>query len=276
MSGDYSEVSSQSWFSRIMEAIKGVLIGVLLVLISFPLLAWNEYRAVTTAKSLEEGSKALVTVEPDKVVKDNEGKFVHMTGLATTTETLKDEDFGVSAANAIHLNRKVEMYQWQENKKTEKKKKLGGGEETVTTYTYTKVWSEKPINSSLFNEKGKEAKEKEIGPEKTGQPDEMPYESKSWTATKVTLGAFTLPPTLVLDKIKKLEEAAANHFVGQAPRRLQGRRHGGVQGENPRFSHHRRHESLLQRNQAGGGERLRPVQVGDTLVTRTKRRPAIR
>jgi len=112
MSGDFTEVSSTSWFSRIMESIKGVLIGGLLLLVSFPLLAWNEYNAVNTAQSLAEGGKALVTVPTDKVDQANEGKFVHFSGKATTDNTLKDEEFGVSSPKTIRLKRQVEMYQW--------------------------------------------------------------------------------------------------------------------------------------------------------------------
>jgi hypothetical protein len=197
MSGDYSETSSTSWFSRLGQSIKSVLLGFVLFLVSFPLLAWNEYNSVTTAQALEEGGKSLVTVDAGKVDKDNEGKFVHLSGEATTKETLKDETFGTSAPQAIHLFRTVEMYQWKENKKEEKKKKLGGGEEKTTTYTYTQVWSEEPIDSSAFNANGKEAKEKESGKKVVNPP--MPYKSETFTAKKVTLGAFTLPEALVAE-----------------------------------------------------------------------------
>ena len=43
MSNDsFTEVTGQSWFSRLTGAITGVLIGIVLFLISFPLLWWNE------------------------------------------------------------------------------------------------------------------------------------------------------------------------------------------------------------------------------------------
>src|SRR5262245_2410096 len=201
MSDDsYSEVSSQGWFSRIVESIKSVAVGLLLFVLSFPTLFCNEGRAVTTAKSLTEGAGAVVSVSADRVDPGNEGKLVHMTGNATTTETLVDPDFGVSV-NAIKLERHAEMYQWEEEKKSEKKKKLGGGEETVTTYDYRKTWSPRLIDSSSFKK-----------PEGHSNPGTMPVESQNWTASKVTLGAFTMSEDLVgrLDKKEdhKVDEKA--------------------------------------------------------------------
>src|SRR5207245_2956185 len=50
----------------------------------------------------------------------------------------------------LRLSRSVEMYQWKEQTKSETTKKLGGGEETVTTYSYSKVWDDSQIDSSDF------------------------------------------------------------------------------------------------------------------------------
>src|SRR4051812_752026 len=52
----FTEHSSQSWGSRLLESIKSVLIGLVLFVVAFPLLFWNEGRAVHTAKCLAEGS----------------------------------------------------------------------------------------------------------------------------------------------------------------------------------------------------------------------------
>lgn len=203
MSDDsFSEVSSEGWFSRIWESIKSVAVGLLLFVVSFPVLFCNEGRAVTTAKSLTEGAGAVVSISADRVDPGNEGKLVHMTGDATTSETLVDPDFGVSA-NAIKLERRAEMYQWQEEKKSEKKKELGGSEKTVTTYDYRKDWAPKLIDSSDFKK-----------PEGHANPSTMPVEGQTWTASKVTLGGFTLSEGLVgmlnqKDDLKVDEKAVA-------------------------------------------------------------------
>ena len=135
MSSDsYTEVTSQSWFSRLGNAFKGIVVGIIMVVIAFPLLFWNEGRAVKRYKTLKEGGGAVISVAADKVDAANQGKLVHMTGMATTEENLVDTSFGVSS-QAIKLKRYVEMYQWQEESKSKEKKKLGGGTETVTGQT---------------------------------------------------------------------------------------------------------------------------------------------
>src|SRR5471030_367255 len=84
----FSETSSQGWLARLGGAIKGILIGLVMVIAAFPLLFWNEGRAVRTAKSLDEGSGAVVTTPSDKVDAAKEGQLVHTTGRAKTAETI--------------------------------------------------------------------------------------------------------------------------------------------------------------------------------------------
>ena len=185
MADTFTETTSESWFSRIIGSIKSVLFGLALFVISFPVLFWNEGRAVRTAKSLEEGAGVVVSIPATAVGAGNEGKLVHLSGEATTTDTLADDAFGVKVT-AIKLERNVEMFQWEEESRSEKKKKLGGGEETVTTYEYKKTWSSHRIDSSDFKK-----------PEGHENPSSFPLEAKSLVAGKVTLGAFTLSEDIV-------------------------------------------------------------------------------
>jgi hypothetical protein len=181
----FTETTHESWFSRIGGAFKGILVGLVLFLIAFPLLFWNEGRAVKRYKTLKEGGSAVVSVAADSVSPDHAGKLVHVTGKAETEATLTDSTFGISA-NALKLKRVVDMYQWEETAKSETKKELGGGTETVKTYTYKKVWSEEPIQSSDFKESAGHQ-----------NPDSFPFESAEQVAGAITLGAFTLSPSLV-------------------------------------------------------------------------------
>ena len=180
----FREVTSRSWFNRIGGAVKGVVFGLVLLLGAFALLFWNEGRAVERYKTLEEGGGAVISVAADKVELANEGKLVHLSGRTVSDEMLSDGIFAVRA-RAIKLIRTVEMYQWAEKSRSETRKKLGGGEETVTTYTYEKRWSERHIDSSSFKH-----------PEGHVNPP-MPYASGSAVAATVRLGAFRLPPFLV-------------------------------------------------------------------------------
>ncbi len=119
----FTEVTTESWFGRIQSSIKGVLFGIILFLVSFVLLFWNEGRAVKAAKTLEEGLGLVVSVASEPVDSGNDGKLVHTTGEATTDETLTDPQFGV-LAHAVKLRREVQMYQWTEDEHKESKKKL--------------------------------------------------------------------------------------------------------------------------------------------------------
>jgi hypothetical protein len=180
----YTEVTRKSWGGRLGNAFSGILFGILLFVGSFIQLFWNEGRAVKTFKSLQEGEKTVISVPSDKVNESNNGKLVHMTGLATTADTLRDNDFHI-VINAIKLQRNVEMFQWKQREESKTQKKLGGGEETVTTYTYEKVWADDAISSSNFKH-----------PEGHQNPGAMRYENSQQAAQTVTLAAFTLSSSL--------------------------------------------------------------------------------
>ncbi len=185
MSDSFTEVTNESWFGRIGGAIKGVLVGLLFIAIAFGLLFWNEGRSVKRYKTLKEGKGAVVSIKPDTVDPLTDGKLVHVTGKAETTDNLTDPVFGAEVV-ALKLERHVEMYQWKESSRTETKKKLGGGKKKVTTYTYSKVWSNRAIDSSRFKKSADHQ-----------NPGSMPFQSVDKYAETVTLGAFTLPRRLV-------------------------------------------------------------------------------
>ncbi|OYW11126.1 MAG: hypothetical protein B7Z55_19785, partial [Planctomycetales bacterium 12-60-4] len=122
----------------------------------------------------------------DKVDPANDKKLVHVTGEAKTDALVVDNDFGVSSP-ALRLVRTEVIYQWVEDKKSETKQKVGGGEETTTTYTYDKKWVDEPVNSSEFKKPDGHKNEGELLA--TGNAD--------FNAEKVTLGAFDVPEKFV-------------------------------------------------------------------------------
>ncbi|MCB1382773.1 MAG: TMEM43 family protein [Notoacmeibacter sp.] len=183
MADEFTEVTHRSWFSRIGGAFSGILVGIVLVLASIAGLFWNEGRAVHTARALEEGSGQVITIDPANPGADANGKLVHFSGPLKVDGTLSDPQFGfVSApANANRLVRKVEMFQWKESSRSETRKKLGGGEETVTTYSYSTEWAEGPVNSQNFK--------KPAGHENPA----MPVRSATTDAKSGKVGAISLP-----------------------------------------------------------------------------------
>jgi len=78
------------------------------------------------------------------------------------------------------------LYQWKQTEKSQTKQKLGGGEETTTTFAYAKGWSSSLIDSSRFNT-----------PSGHANPDSMAAESETFVADGIHVGKFDLPESLV-------------------------------------------------------------------------------
>ena len=181
----YTEVTSTNWFSRLGNSFKGIGTGILLIVAATVLLWWNEGRTVRTGDAIAE---AQMVTEPipsiDKIDSAFEGKMVYATGRAVTKDELTDPVFGVKV-NAIKLRRKVEYYQWVEHRRSEKRQKLGGGEETVTTYTYSRELVNHPVDSQSFKQMmGHENKTR------------IQTEAVDWLAPNVTFGAYRFPAFL--------------------------------------------------------------------------------
>lgn len=182
-----SVTTSQSWFSRLADSIKSVVFGLVLFVVGFPLLFWNEGRAVKTARSLTEGAGVVVSVSPDAVDPANDGKLVHVSAFTATDDVLVDDTFGISE-NAIRLERYVEMYQWVEDESSTSETKLGGSKKTTTTYDYSMEWKTSLVDSNGFHSPGGHQ-----------NPTAMPYEGRIEWATNVTLGAFTVAQSQIRD-----------------------------------------------------------------------------
>ncbi len=188
------EVSHDSWGSRIGKALLGVLVGIALVIGSLVAIFWNESHSLNTAKSLQQAQKITIAIPASPIDPKNNLRVVYLSALANTDDILEDKIFGVSE-KALRLNREVEMYQWQENVETTTEKNVGGSEDTVKTYSYDKVWSKNPIDSSKFKEKAEHQ-----------NPAVIPVKAKVVYANKVTLGDFILPKAM-------LEKISGEHYV---------------------------------------------------------------
>ncbi len=165
-------------FRRFGNSLAAIPFGILLLIASFPLLFWNEGRAVKTARALAEGVKKVITIDAGNVNPDFEGQLVHLSGKANTAETLTDPQFGVSS-NAIKLKRNVEMYQWQEDSSSSARNSEN------KSHSYSKVWSDSLIDSGSFHNPG------------YTNPSRFPFAETTFEAQNVSLGAFSLPGSLV-------------------------------------------------------------------------------
>ncbi len=194
MPDSFSESSSTGWGSNLLESIKGVLFGLVLLVLSFPLLFWNEGRAVRTSKGLTEGLGAVATVPIDNVDPGKEGKLIHVSGAVRTDAPVADDELAVQAT-AVKLIRNVEMFQWKEHEKSESHKKVGGGTETVKTWEYKQEWAGGRIDSSSFKH-----------PEGHENPAAPAFETKTQltnaTSHPVDATAAQQLPAAVHDKFK--------------------------------------------------------------------------
>ena len=183
----YTETTTTGYGTRVGNSFKAIGGGVLLFVLGTALLWWNEGRAVKTEKMLDEAGNAYVEMEnPNKKDASLEGELICGTAMATTEDSLVDAQFGIGA-KAIALRRTVEYYQWVEHEQSKSEDKLGGKEVTTTTYTYTKEWVNRPIESAQFKDPAYQKKNMVLT---TVEPSEQYAENVSW-------GAYQLNESLI-------------------------------------------------------------------------------
>jgi len=180
----YQTTTTKTYGQRLSGSFKGIVGGLIMFVIGTIVLFWNEGNFVKTKKALNEAESVLVKVDDVSTLNsDLNGKLIHGVSTVKTDDVLTDEMFDFSA-NAVKLAREVEYYQWYENVKSESRDKIGGGEETITTYTYEKKWVSEPINSAEFKDPAYQASNKII----------VSVQERNKVADNVTWGAYTLPP----------------------------------------------------------------------------------
>ena len=212
----YQEVTTTGYGTRVGNSFKAIGSGILLFCLGTALLWWNEGRAVKTEKMLDEAGSAYVEMEnPNKKDASLEGELICGTALATTEDSLIDKDFGVGA-KAIALTRKVEYYQWVEHAQEKKEDKLGGKEVTTTTYTYTKEWTSRPVESAQFKDPAYQNKNMVLT---TVEDAEQYAENVSWGAYKLNESLIHsirsnegLDLAIAEDLLKQLDKSAQTAY----------------------------------------------------------------
>ena len=222
----YQEVTTTGYGTRVGNSFKAIGSGILLFIVGTCVLWWNEGRAVKTEKMLDEAGSAYVEMEnPSKKDASLEGELICGTALATTEDSLSDQQFGIGA-KAISLRRSVEYYQWVEHAEEKKEDKLGGKEVTTTTYTYSKEWVSRPIESGQFKDPAYQNKNMVLT---TVEDAEQYAENVSW-------GAYKLNESLIhsIRSNEALDLAIAEDMLKQFDKNTQAayERFYGVQKNN--------------------------------------------
>jgi len=179
MSHEFRDEATRSWTERLTRSVSGAVLGTFLFFGCIGLLWWNEGRAVDRTATLMSGRSLVIPVSADRPDAENDGKLVHVAGMATTSQTLDDPIFRVKA-QALRLVRNVEMFQWIEERETRTVKQLGGSEREETIYRYRTAWSDTPVDSSAF----KLASEH--------RNPTMPFRGAAFQAEEIRVGAFRL------------------------------------------------------------------------------------
>jgi len=145
MADNYTTVTKKGYFSRLGSSIKGILTGLLLFLLSFAVLYWNEGR-VDLSNIAED---AVPFTASEQAAAELDGELVAGFGTLSTEEKLGDDMF-LKPGAYMQVVRKTQVYAWVEKTSTETETKLGGSEETKTTYSYQKDWVNKAANADTF------------------------------------------------------------------------------------------------------------------------------
>jgi hypothetical protein len=183
----YQEKTTTGYGTRVGNSLKSVLMGFVMIIGATILLFWNEFNYVKQDNKLDAVQEACVDMpNPEKKSAEFEGEVVCATAMATTEEVLTDQEFGISE-NAIGLIRKVEYYQYVEHSESKSEDKLGGKEETTTTYTYKPEWVSSPVNSADFKDPAYQNKNFTLA-----QVEEQKVYAKN-----VSFGAYVLSESLI-------------------------------------------------------------------------------
>jgi len=181
MPDSFSSTTTTGYGSRIVNSIKGVVIGLILFVVSFGLLYWNEGRVDLSniAKTATEISSATVSTDSSLT-----GKLISTTGVVNSDQIIGDNLF-LNPDKFIAAEREVEMYSWIEKSESHSKTNTGGSETTETTYTYSKGWEENPKSTSNFKH-----------PEGHENPQKS-LDSYTNKVTAATIGVYNLDPQSV-------------------------------------------------------------------------------
>ena len=144
--------------------------------------------------------------DPREPFEDMNFELVHCVGKVRNDEILEDDDFKIQAEDSYRMWRSVEMYQWQEHKRTrEIRERDSEGNETVrheVYYVHDLGWYSYPINSRNFHER-----------QDHENPDnQWPFRGHSWHARRLDMENMKLDINRALDKLGKSSD---NISLGQ-------------------------------------------------------------
>lgn len=176
----------------IPKRIVGWLIGLFLISIGAACIVGYEIYWERYVIPERQGMATAVSIAPDKLDPQNDGKLVHVSGMLGGAEKLVDAEFGV-AADGLLLRRRVWMRQWEQSRLPTSRSRTGIEDMTThkvttlttsTTYDYSQVWSEGVVDSKSFHDGGHD------------NPATKKIPDRTVAAANISLGVFAVTPKL--------------------------------------------------------------------------------
>ncbi len=185
----YTKTTTTTYGQRLKNSGKGIVGGIVMFILGTIIIFWNEGRTARQYRAIKETGKVCIEMpDANEIDPAFEGKCVHTIAIASTEDVLTDNYFGVSV-NAIAIDRDVEYYQWVEHTQTTTKDKVGGGQETTTTYSYSKEWCSSPVSTTNFENIVTQQGERMDNTTKVV----IPTDGEHQVAENVKFGAYQLP-----------------------------------------------------------------------------------
>ena len=199
---------------KVKNVFSGFILGVVLFFASFLILWNNEASYVENLRKADFIQKNVISITNYNPA--NNLKLVHYTGSVTTNDNVSDDFVTI---NTPVIERKVEMYQWDESCSTS-----GSGSSKRRSCNYTKEWEDREINSDYFEQGGH-------------RNPRMTIKSDTFYAENVSLGEFKLDKTLI-------EDLSANSSFSNLPNKsgyqiVSGFYFSGTNYSNPEIGDYR-------------------------------------
>ena len=189
----FTTVTRTGFGNRIMGAIVGVPIGIVLIIGSCIMLYWNEGR-VDYSKIASQSTP----VQASQVAQSENGKFVSVTGIVSTNQQIGDGAY-LKPGPYVAVKRTVEEYAWVQYEQTQSHNNTGGSSTNTTTYTYQEEWTNDPTDSSTFQY-----------PQGHQNP-QLPIQSSTIEATSGQVGAYSFDPqTINLPTLQSISLSSSN------------------------------------------------------------------
>lgn len=153
-----------------------IIVGLALAAASAGLWALDTWRSARSEAVSDYVSQHARQWTPEGGMQARDGDLVVAVAVPLPSETLVDDVTGFRL-DVLRLERDVEIYQWKETAQT-------SGDGSKTIYTYDKVWTDRPVESSLFAE-----------PVSHRNGGFLPFGDRTFKPTSIRFGEVVLDPS---------------------------------------------------------------------------------